>query len=76
MISILTRKSNMSLENNELGQPERGPEEKASDSGPPAKGDHVITAKDAGWRPSGLFVAPGTLVAIDPPEPKKSRKSS
>lgn len=34
----------------------------------------IITAKDAGWITPTLFVAPVTLVPIDPPRPLKKRR--
>lgn len=49
------------------------PNESGKKPDPPRKGEYIITAKDAGWRRPGLFVAPATFVTIDPPEPKKRR---
>lgn len=35
----------------------------------------MITAKDAGWITPTAFVAPVTLVPIDPPRPIKKRRT-
>lgn len=66
----------MSEQSNEPEQPDPERDADVPDSESVPKGKHIITAKDAGWRPSGLFVAPGTFVKIDPPEPKNRRESS
>ncbi|HVA50527.1 MAG TPA: hypothetical protein VNH11_29550 [Pirellulales bacterium] len=66
----------MSNSNDTPGQPSPG---RPGDSDKPESSgnrEHVITAKDAGWRSPGFFVAPAKFVTLDPPEPKNRRKSS
>lgn len=51
--------------------PEQSPKEKDD---APKRTVRMITAKDAGWISPTAFVAPITLVPIDPPRPLNRRR--
>jgi hypothetical protein len=66
----------MSQKNDAPDQPDSGRPDGPDSVEPRANRQHIITAKDAGWRSPGFFVAPATFVTIDPPEPKKRQPPS
>lgn len=49
--------------------PEHPPQGRPIGGSPNRESEHVITAKDAGWRSKSLYVLPMTFVPVDPPEP-------
>lgn len=66
----------MTPNNDQTREPNDSPNESGQAGGnsqPSPKGDYKLSAKDAGWRRPGLFIAPAKFVALDPPEPIKRR---
>lgn len=58
-------------ENDEPREPAKNPAEDDAPRGERRRRGRIITAKDAGWISATAFVAPITLVPIDPPRPIK-----
>lgn len=66
----------MARNNGEFDQPDSQPPTGHKSAEPACRGEHVLTAKDAGWRSPSLFVSPASFVTLNPPEPKKRRPAS
>lgn len=63
----------MTPNNDQPREPNDAANQAAKNLKPSPEGEYLLSAKDAGWRRPGLFIAPAKFITLDPPVPKKRR---